>query len=170
MKRVEFASLLVMVVMVPRRPVCVETMRNIIMQIMIHRSEYLHLHSCVRAPFLRGPRFFSLSRSLSYTHALSSPPLLFSPPLPLFCLIQIRSPIAANREEGREGGRRKGKEGFSPGGLGIYIYYRVGPVQQQTWFKTRHKQVRTKDSCSFLLLLSGVRQVCLCVTVCNPVW
>lgn len=87
--------------------VCVETMRNIIMQIMIHRSEYLHLHSCVRAPFPGS----SVLLSHSHTRPL---PRSFSPS---FCLIQIRSPIAANSRTGR---RREGGV-LARGGL-AYTY------------------------------------------------
>lgn len=107
MKRVEFASLLVMVVMVPRRRVCVETMRNIIMQIMIHRSEYLHLHSCVRAPFPGSSVFaLSLSRSLSHTRPL--PRSFFS----LFS-VSYRSVVRLRQiAELGGGGREGGREGF----------------------------------------------------------
>lgn len=80
MKGSSFASSLVMV---PLRRVgmcaCMcKPMRNIIMQIMIHQSKYLHLHSCARAPF------HGSSGPLSPTHTRVRPPLPFSPTPSLF--------------------------------------------------------------------------------------
>lgn len=98
--------------------VCVETMRNIIMQIMIHRSKYLHLHSCVRAPF-RSHALHDILRVFFF--------FLF--PVSHRSVVRLRQ-IA---ELGEGEGKREGKGGGLSPGMGawhIHILQEVGPVQQ----------------------------------------
>lgn len=80
MKGSSFASFLVMV---PLRRVgmcaCMcKPMRNIIMQIMIHQSEYLHLHSCARAPFHGSSGPLSPTHTRAPTSPILPHPLAFS--------------------------------------------------------------------------------------------
>lgn len=123
-------------------------MRNIIMQIMLHQSDYLHLHSCARAPFHRSAGLLSLPHLRALSPFVSpNSSLLFSAWRRL-----IRSPIATNSREGR----RKGRVVF-PMFMFVCVsheagwgwpctYFTVSPVQQQQQQtrlhgSTRHKQV-----------------------------
>lgn len=128
-------------------------------------SEYLHLHSCVRAPFpgVLGPWF----HTHSLTHALAPFFSLFFLFLffflnflsHFFCLVEICSPIATNP---RTGEGEKGGMGCSLG-VGIYIYYRVGACAAAEWFKwIKHKFSREEPK--ILAVYFNVQFV----YVCNP--
>lgn len=139
------------------------------MQIMLHQSEYLHLHSCARAPFRRSSGLLSLPHLRAISPFVSPPPLCFFSSLFFSAWRRlIRSPIATNSRKGR----RKEKVVFSMflfvcvepwrwGGVAC-TYFTVCPVQQQTRLhgSTRYKQVSFQPP---KLIISAVA---LCASVC----